>query len=115
MARILVSEYTQEISSFNPVPGLYEDFTITLGEDILAYHRRVRTEVGGALSVFDARPDVEIVPGYSARGITSGGTVADGDFARMAGEFLMACGTRGRSMVFILLCTERVLPKASQM
>ena len=90
MGRILVSECKQEISSFNPVLGRYEDFVVTRGTEILAYHRPIRSEMGGALSVFDSAPGVELVPGYSARAVTSGGTLAAEDFNRLASEFLQA-------------------------
>jgi microcystin degradation protein MlrC len=96
MPRVLVCECKQEISSFNPVPGVYEDFRIDSGEEVTAYHRGVRSEMGGALSVFERRRDVEIVPGYAARGITSGGTVKAGAFRRIAGGFLDAVRGAGR-------------------
>jgi microcystin degradation protein MlrC len=88
MPRILIAECKQEVSTFNPVLSGYEDFTIRHGQTILDYHRRVRSEVGGALSVFDATPGVELVPTCSAHFITSGGTLADAAFARIAGEIL---------------------------
>ena len=44
--------------------------------------------MSGALRVFSQHPGVEVVPGYSARAITSGGTLADADFQRIAREFL---------------------------
>jgi len=90
MPRILINECKQEISSFNPVLGRYDDFAISTGDDLLAAHRGVGSEVGGALSIFAQHPDVEVVPGFSARAITSGGTVADADFARIAAGFLQA-------------------------
>ena len=90
MPRILIAECKQEVSTFNPVLSGYEDFTMRHGQEILNYHRTVRSEVGGALSVFDATPGVELVPTCSAHFITSGGTLADGAFARIAGE-LLAC------------------------
>lgn len=90
MPRILICECKQEISSFNPVLGRYEDFSTTFGQQVLDAHRGVGSEVGGAISVFDADRQVEIVPGYSAVAITSGGTVADEDFRRIAHEFLDA-------------------------
>src|SRR5690349_3626440 len=90
MPRILINECKQEISSFNPVLGRYDDFAISVGRQILAAHRGVGSEVGGALNVFDQHPSVEIVPGFSARAITSGGTVADADFERIAAGFLQA-------------------------
>lgn len=88
MPRILIAECKQEVSTFNPVLSGYEDFTLRHGQSILDYHRQVRSEVGGALSVFDAAPGVELVPACSAHFITSGGTLADGAFERLAGELL---------------------------
>jgi len=90
MPRILINECKQEISSFNPVVAQYEDFLIDRGDALLAYHRPVRSEVGGALQVFATRPDIELVGGFAARGITSTGTVSAAAFARIAGEFLDA-------------------------
>jgi microcystin degradation protein MlrC len=88
MTKILIAECKQEVSTFNPVLSGYEDFTIRRGEEILRYHRQVRSEVGGALRVFDARGDVQLVPACSAHFITSGGTLADTAFHRIAGELL---------------------------
>ncbi len=88
MPRILIAECKQEVSTFNPVLSGYEDFTVRHGQEILDYHRRVRSEVGGALSVFDATPGVELMPTCSAHFITSGGTLADKAFQRIAGEIL---------------------------
>lgn len=88
MPRILIAECKQEVSTFNPVLSGYEDFTLRHGQSILDYHRQVRSEVGGALSEFDATPGVELVPTCSAHLITSGGTLADAAFERLAGELL---------------------------
>ncbi len=84
MKRILILECKQEVSTFNPVPSTYADFTIRRDEEIVNYHHGVRSEVGGALSVFEATPGVEIEPLYSAHFITSGGTLADAAFQRIA-------------------------------
>jgi len=97
MPRILICECKQEVATFNPVLGRYSDFVISHGQDILDYHRRVASETGGAISVFDAETGVEIIPGYSARASTSGGTLAQPDFGRIAGEFLAS--VRGASPV----------------
>jgi microcystin degradation protein MlrC len=86
--RILVCECKQEVSSFNPALGRYDDFVIKGGDEFLSYHRPLRLEVGGALSVFDSNPELTVVPGYSARPITSSGTLADADFLRIITEFL---------------------------
>ncbi len=88
MKRILIAECKQEISSFNPLRGQYQDFFITRGEDIISYHRNLRSEMGGALAVFEGRSDVEVAPSYSARAITSGGTLADLAFSRIMAELL---------------------------
>ncbi len=88
MPRILIAECKQEVSTFNPFQSGYADFTLRHGQSILDYHRQVRSEVGGALSVFDATPGVELVPACSAHFITSGGTLADAAFERIADELL---------------------------
>lgn len=85
----------QETSSFNPQPTHYEDFVVRSGGDILDYHRRVRTEVRGALEVFDSHPDLELLPTYSARFITSGGTVTTAAFNRILSEFTAAVREAG--------------------
>jgi microcystin degradation protein MlrC len=88
MTKILIAECKQEVSTFNPHLSGYDDFAVRRGEDILRYHRTVRNEIGGALSVFDTRADVQLVPAYSAFFITSGGTLAEAAWRRIADEFL---------------------------
>jgi microcystin degradation protein MlrC len=89
MPRILIAECKQEVSSFNPAPSGYGDFEVAFGEALLTRHRPgVQSEIAGALPVFASRPDVEIIPTYSAVPITSGGTLAAADFERIAGELL---------------------------
>jgi microcystin degradation protein MlrC len=90
MPRILIAECKQEVSSFNPVPSHYEDFSVLPGSDMVDFHRDRRLETGGALGVFSQYPDVEIVPTYSARARTSAGTLAQKDFERIAAELLEA-------------------------
>lgn len=90
MPRILIAECKQEVSSFNPIASHYDDFRVVVGDALLPYHRSMDNEIGGALSVFDAAPDVAIVPTFSAQAITSGGTLAAADWQRLAGEFLSA-------------------------
>lgn len=84
--RILVAECTQEISSFNPLQSEYADFAIDLGES-LASRRGLNTHIGGALSVFDQRQDVEIVWTISARAPSTGPLSAAG-WARLREEVL---------------------------
>lgn len=88
MPRILIAECKQEVSTFNPHLSGYGDFGIRRGRELLDYHRTVRNEVGGALSVFDATEEIEVVPAYSAFFITSGGTLAKPDWEQIASEFL---------------------------
>jgi microcystin degradation protein MlrC len=95
MPRILINECKQEISSFNPVVAQYEDFLVDRGDSLLDYHRPIRSEVGGAMQVFAARPEYELVGGFAARGITSTGTISATAFGRIASEFLDAVRTAG--------------------
>lgn len=88
MPRILIAECKQEVSTFNPHLSGYEDFAVRRGEELVNYHSTVHNEVGGALSVFHAIPDVELVPTYSAFFITSGGTLAKAAWERIAEELL---------------------------
>lgn len=88
MTRILIAECKQEVSTFNPVASHFEDFRTSAGGAFLRAHRGVSSEVSGAVDVLSARADVEIVPGYSARSITSGGLLTAAGFERLAAEFL---------------------------
>jgi microcystin degradation protein MlrC len=65
MKRILIAECKQEVSTFNPNGSDYEDFGVRFGNELIEYHRTVRNEIGGALTVFDARNDIELVPTYT--------------------------------------------------
>jgi microcystin degradation protein MlrC len=88
MPRILIAECMQEISSFNPLPSRYEDFAVRRGGEILRQRGR-NTAIGGALTVFDARGDVDVVPVYSARAGSAGLLSRDG-WARLSREFVDA-------------------------
>ncbi len=85
---ILIAECLHEVCSFNPAPTSYDDFFVNFGERILEYHQRGGTEVAGAMQVFGERPDIMVIPTFSARGITSGGVIPAADFQRIADEFL---------------------------
>lgn len=89
MARILIAECKQEVSTFNPHLSGYEDFGIRRGQAIIDYHGTVRNEIGGALEVFQ-KAGVQLVPTYSAFFITSGGTLRESHWQRIATEFLDA-------------------------
>ncbi len=90
MSKILIAECKLEVSTFNPKPTGYDDFTIRRGEEILAYHRAVRYEVSGAISILEAAADIQLVPAYSALLRTCGGALATSDWRRIADEFLAA-------------------------
>lgn len=96
MIKLVVAECKQEVSSFNPVASRYEDFAISRGGELFSYHRGVRDEVGGALSVLETRRDLHLVPTFGARAITSGGTLAAMDFRRISREFLDSLLVGGR-------------------
>lgn len=86
--RVLLAECKQEVSTFNPNLSRLADFGIRRGEAFLDYHRTVRNEVGGALSILESDPSIELVPTYSAFFITSGGTLAQADWETIARDFL---------------------------
>jgi microcystin degradation protein MlrC len=88
MIKILIAECKQEVSTFNPHLSGYNDFGVRYGDELVNYHRTVRNEVGGALSIFDAEDQVELVPTYSAFFITSGGTLAKEAWEKIAKDFL---------------------------
>ncbi len=90
MTRILLGECKQEVSSFNPALSHYNDFTFSRGDELIAVHHGAQSEMSGALSVFMPRDDIELIPAFGARAITSGGTLAAADWRRLADEFLDA-------------------------
>jgi len=93
--RILIAEYLHEICSFNPVATRYADFFVHHREQILAYHHGIGSEIAGALEVFRSVPEIEIVPTFSARGITSGGVIPHEDFARIEAGWISALQSAG--------------------
>ncbi|SVD18939.1 uncharacterized protein METZ01_LOCUS371793, partial [marine metagenome] len=56
--------------------------------DLLEFHRGVGQEVGGALTVFDKDPSIELVPALGVCANTSGGVLAAEDFDRLSDAFL---------------------------
>jgi len=95
MSRIAVAECKQEVSTFNPVPSQYEGFRVARGSAIFDYHRAVREEVGGALSIFQAADGVELVPTFATSSNTSGGVLAAESFDRLSGDFLSSLADIG--------------------
>lgn len=103
MLKILMTECMQEISSFNPIPSDYSYFHIQRGEALLR-QRGLNTAIGGALSVFDPRADVEVVPIYGARSGSAGLLSAEG-WAQLSTELLEAVAARIKDVdaVFVSL------------
>lgn len=97
MPRIIIAECKQEVSSFNPVPSGYEDFRLASGPRMLDYHRAVREEVGGALSVFSGADDVQVIPAFGASANTSGGILTAEGFGRLSREFLDGLAQAGEA------------------
>lgn len=92
MKRILIADCKQEISSFNPLPSHYDDFLIRHGDGL--YEQRGKNqELGGALAVFEAQPDIEIVPTICARAGSAGLLSAEG-WRRLSEEVLAAVFAR---------------------
>lgn len=95
MPRVLIAECKQEVSSFNPGTSSYEDFRIVRGPQMVAYHHQVREEMGGALTVFEADPRIEVVPTVGASSNTSGGLLLADSFKRLSREMLSALAESG--------------------
>ena len=92
--RILVGECKQEVSTFNPAISGTEDFVFSSGDAIAQFHRGLRSEIGGALTVLTAA-GAEIVGGYSARAITSDGPLAAESWTTISTAFLDAVRAAG--------------------
>lgn len=88
MPRIVIAECKQEVSTFNPTTSCFEDFRVVRGEALLAHHRKVSEEVGGALSVFDADSRVALAPAFGASANTSGGILTAESFRRLRDDFV---------------------------
>jgi microcystin degradation protein MlrC len=87
--RVLIAECKQEVSTFNPALTGYNDFVTEFGNNVVSFHHDIRSEIGGALSAF-TEAGVEPIGAYSARSITSGGTLSADGWRRIADEFLTA-------------------------
>lgn len=87
MRKILVASCEQEISSFNPLPSEYRDFSILRGAEIFKANAAADTCVRGFLDVLGSRKDVELVAVYSASACSAGPLSGEG-FARVSSELL---------------------------
>ena len=87
--RILIAELKQETATFNPHPTSYDDFRITRGIDILDAYRGTRTEVSGAVDVFESDGHCAVVPTFAAAAV-SGGRIVTADLDRLLDELCEA-------------------------
>ena len=85
MPRILIAEMKQETGVFNPVPTCYGDFQVLQSQDLLETLRGTKTEVAGALDVFQEESDIEVVPAMAAWAV-SGGHIPTDDLNRLINE-----------------------------
>ena len=76
------------ISSFNPLPSGYENFHFERGDELYV-KRGLNTSIGGALGVFEAEPDISVVPVISAHAGSAGLLAADA-WKRLSDEILDA-------------------------
>ena len=87
--KVLLVEFEQETSHFNPQLTRREGFTILEGEALIEGFADTNTYVGGGLDVF-AEEGIEVVPTYGASSVTSGGPVPAADLDRITDEMLAA-------------------------
>ncbi len=87
MPRILIAGIAQEISSFNPVSTEYELFSIQRGTEVLEMNRGTTTAIAGALALFEAHEDVEVVTTFAAKAVSAGPMSAD-CWSQLSTEFL---------------------------
>lgn len=101
--KILMAECMQEVSSFNPLPSQYEDFAIEV-ESAFVRRPGLNTAIAGALEVFAARPDVDVVPTISARA-GSAGILSAAGWERLSGQWLAEVAARaaGIDAIFVSL------------
>ncbi len=114
MPRILIAECKQEVSTFNPHLSGYDDFAVRRGAALLDYYRSVRNEVGGTLSVFETQGGVDVIPGYSAHFITSGGTLAAPAWERIAEELLASIAAAPR-VEGVYLCLHGAMASENEL
>ena len=95
MTRILVAVSKQEVSSFNPALSHKEDFQCASGPDVLDRQRGEQSELAGALEVFAARPDIQVVPAFNASAISSAGVLAAADWHWLRAAFTAALRAAG--------------------
>lgn len=100
MRRVVVVGCEQEISSFNPLPSQYSDFTILRGAELFDAHGKADSCIRGVLDVLGLRKDIELVPAYGASACSAGPLSAEG-FDRIRRELLEAVADRARDLAAV--------------
>ncbi len=98
--RVVVAELKQETATFNPVPTRYADFRVCRAADIPLAYGSTRTELSGALNVFQ-REEIEVLPTFAAAAV-SGGRVEKTDLDRLLNELLEAVRPHARADGFYI-------------
>jgi microcystin degradation protein MlrC len=113
MAKVLIAECMQEISSFNPLESEYEDFHITRGNELLS-QRGLNSALGGALSVLERETGIEVVPTISAIAPSAGLLSAKG-WAWLRAEMLAAIGAKASGVDAVLFSLHGAMGAAGEL
>ncbi|MEE2657881.1 MAG: M81 family metallopeptidase [Candidatus Latescibacterota bacterium] len=85
--RVLLADFMQETSHFNPLPTTRSGFNISRGEELIHRFANTNQAMAGALDVF-SHEGIDVVPTCSANSVTSGGPVLAYDLDSMTHEML---------------------------
>ena len=117
MAKILIAECKQEVSSFNPVESNYDYFSISVGAELTAFHDGKETEIRGVIDALSCEEEMQVVPIYGARS-NSAGPLKQESFERIVSEFkqsLLSHADQADALLFCLhgamACNEEVDPE----
>ena len=117
MAKILLAECKQEVSSFNPVESNYDYFSVSVGAELIAFHDGKETEIRGVIDALSCDEEMQVVPIYGARS-NSAGPLKQESFERIVSEFkqsLLSHADQADALLFCLhgamACTEEVDPE----
>ena len=85
--KVLLAQFEQETSHFNPQATTREGFEVHRGQDLIDTLRGTHTYVAGGLDVFEEE-GIEVVPTWGGHSVTSGGPVVTADLDAMTAELL---------------------------
>ncbi|MBN9062029.1 MAG: hypothetical protein BGP06_14600 [Rhizobiales bacterium 65-9] len=98
MRRILIVDCEQEISSFNPSPSEYEDFTVLRDAELFEAHAGADTCIRGFCDALGGKSDFRLIPVYGATACSAGPLSRKG-FEKLSGELLAAIDKAAASEV----------------